>query len=129
MNQNFTAIASHYRGSDKGDIEAMMAPITETTEWIEMAGFPYAGTYVGRDAIVDGVFKRIGEDWDGFAFTLERLIDGDDTIVAIGNYSGKSRKTGKPMSVRVVHAWTMKDGKAIRFEQFADTLLFTEAMR
>jgi hypothetical protein len=34
----------------------MMAPITKTTRWSEMAGFPY----VGREAMIAGVFARIG---------------------------------------------------------------------
>ena len=96
---------------------------------IEMAGFPYAGTYVGAAAIMEGVFKRIGQEWDGFAFKLERLIDGGATIVGIGSYSGVCRKTGKAMAARVVHVWDVTDGKVKRFEQFADTRLVAEAMR
>ena len=110
------------------DIAAMMAPITERTIWIEMAGFPYAGTYVGRDAIVAGVFKRIGEEWEGYDFRLERLVDGGTTIVGIGTYSGVYRKTGKKMSARVVHVWDLADGKVTRFEQFTDTKLVAEAL-
>ena len=93
-----------------------------------MAGFPYAGTYVGPDAIIDGVFKRIGEEWDGYTFTLEKLVDGGTTIVGIGTYSGTYRKTGKPMSARVVHVWEMGDGKVVSFEQFTDTKLVAAAM-
>ncbi|TGR72815.1 DUF4440 domain-containing protein, partial [Mesorhizobium sp. M2D.F.Ca.ET.223.01.1.1] len=63
-NKNYDAIKAHYAGSDAKDLAAMMAPVTESTAWTEMAGFPYAGTYIGPDAVIAGVFKRIGEDWD-----------------------------------------------------------------
>jgi len=123
MSKNYEAIKAHYAGSDAGDLQAMMAPITDNTAWTEMAGFPYAGTYIGKAAILGGVFRRIGEEWDGFSFALDRLIDGGSTVVAIGSYSGTYRKTGWKMSARVVHVWDMEDGKAVRFEQFADTKL------
>lgn len=126
---SYDVIRAHYAGSDNGDIAAMMAPITDRTAWTEMAGFPYAGTYVGRDAIVAGVFTRIGAEWDGYTFALERLVDGGDTVVGIGTYSGTYRKTGKPMSARVVHVWDVRDGKVVRFEQFTDTKLVAEATR
>ncbi len=129
MSRNYEAIKAHYAASDRKDLAAMMAPITDRTAWTEMAGFPYAGTYVGAAAIVAGVFKRIGEEWDGYSFALERLVDGGSVIVGIGTYSGVYRKTGRRMSARVVHVWDMDDGKVVRFEQFTDTKLVAEAMR
>lgn len=128
MSRNYEAIKAHYEGSDRKDLAAMMAPITAKTAWTEMAGFPYAGTYVGQDAIIAGVFKRIGEEWDGYTFTLERLVDGGTTIVGLGTYTGTFRKTGKAMKARVVHVWDMEDGNAVRFEQFTDTKLVAAAM-
>jgi ketosteroid isomerase-like protein len=129
MGKNYETIKAHYAGSDAHDMAAMMAPITPATAWTEMAGFPCAGTYVGAPAIIEGVFKRLGEDWDGYTFKLERLVDGGDTVVGIGTYSGTYRKTGKAMSARVVHVWDLKDGRVERFEQFTDTKLVAEAMR
>lgn len=127
MSKNYEAIKAHYAGSDAGDLAAMMAPVTERTAWTEMAGFPYAGTYIGPDAIIAGVFKRIGEEWDGYTLKLEKLVDGGSTVVGIGTYSGVYRKTGKAMSARVVHVWEMEDGKALSFEQFTDTRLVAAA--
>jgi uncharacterized protein len=127
VNRNYEAIKAHYSASDRQDVEAMMAPVTAETRWTEMAGFPYAGTYVGPSAIVAGVFKRIGEEWSDYTFSLESLIDGGKTIVGIGTYSGHYKKTGKAMTARVVHVWDMADGKVVQFEQFADTRLVVEA--
>ncbi len=127
MSKNYEAIKAHYAGSDNKDLAAMMAPITDRTAWTEMAGFPYAGTYVGTVAIIEGVFKRIGDEWEGYTFTLERLIDGGSTILGIGTYSGTYKRTGKPMKARVVHVWDVEDGKVLRFEQFTDTKLVAQA--
>ena len=128
MNQNFEAVRLHYAASTRGDLAGMMEPVTPTTRWTEMAGFPYAGTYIGPAAIIEGVFKRIGADWNGFSFNLESLHDAGTTITGIGQYQGTSKATGKAMSARVVHVWTMAEGKVVAFEQFADTALVARAL-
>lgn len=129
MPTNFEIIQAHYAGSRSMDIVAMMAPVSATTRWTEMAGFPCAGTYIGPEAVVENVFKVLRAAWDGYALQLDRLIDGGDTIVGIGTYSGTYRATGKAMTARVTHVWDLKDGKVTQFEQFTDTALVAEAMR
>jgi ketosteroid isomerase-like protein len=128
MTRNLDIIKAHYAGSDTGDLAAMLAPLTPDTLWTEMAGFPCAGTYRGPEAVVANVFAVLGKAWDGYTFTLERLIDGGDSIVGIGTYTGTYRATGKPMTARVTHVWDLSDGKVQRFEQFTDTLLVAQAM-
>ena len=128
MSKNYDVIAAHYAASDRGDIAGMMAPLRPESRWTEMAGFPYAGTYVGPQGVIDGVFKRIGADWEGYNFKLETLLDADTSVVGVGTYRGTFRATGKSMTARVVHVWTMRDGKVEGFEQFTDTKLVADAM-
>jgi ketosteroid isomerase-like protein len=127
--KSFDVIKAHYDGSSRGDLDAMLAALTPESRWIEMAGFPCAGTYVGPQAVVENVFAVLGSQWTGFGFELERLIDGGDAIVAIGTCSGTFTGTGKPMTARVTHVWDLEDGKVARFEQFTDTLLVAQAMK
>ena len=67
--------------------------------------------------------------FDDYTFTLNRLLDAGNDVVATGSYTARHKKTGKALNARVVHVWTVKDGKVNRFEQFTDTLLVAEAMR
>lgn len=106
----------------------MLADLADDVQWTEMAGFPCAGTHVGPLQVAGKVFQALGTEWDGYAFKLERLVDGHDTIVGIGDYSGIYRQTGKAMQARVVHVWELEGGKVRRFEQFTDTLLVARAM-
>lgn len=129
MPTNLDIIKAHYAGSDTQDIDAMLAPLTPATRWTEMAGFPCAGSYVGPKAVVENVFQVLGTEWDGYTLKIDRLIDGGDTIVGIGTYSGTYRATGKSMVARVTHVWDLKDGKVTHFEQFTDTALVADAMR
>jgi hypothetical protein len=71
---------------------------------------------------------RGAEEWDAFTFSLDRLVDVGASIVGIGTYSGRYKKTGKTMTARVVHVWDMDDGRVVRFEQFVDSKTVAEAV-
>ncbi len=129
MSKNLEIMQGHYAGSDAKDLAAMLAPLSPTTEWTEMAGFPCAGTFVGPDAVVENVFKVLGTEWDGYTLKVDRLLDAGNSIIAVGTYSGTYRKTGKEMTARVVHVWDLADGKVTKFEQFTDTAMVAAAMR
>lgn len=129
MSEAYDIVEAHYAASERGDLAGMVENFADTIAWTEMAGFPYAGTYVGTDAIKAGVFGRLGADWKGFRADPDELVDGGDgTVVAIGHYSATHRATGKGMRVRFVHVWRVEDGKITGFEQFTDTHLFRESM-
>ena len=129
MADDVDVIRAHYAASDRGDLAGMLAPLAADAEWTEMAGFPYAGTYVGPDAVRDKVFARIGAEWEGYAATVEEVLGaGDGVVLGIGTYSGTFRATGKSMSARFVHVWRLRDGLVRRFEQFTDTELVNAAI-
>lgn len=128
MRSNLQIVNDHYTASDRMDLPGMLADLADDVQWTEMAGFPCAGTHVGRQQIIDKVFAVLGSEWDGYSFKLQRLVDGGETIVGIGEYGGTYRKTGKVLCARVVHVWELVGGKVRRFEQFTDTLLVARAM-
>ncbi|GGT67224.1 nuclear transport factor 2 family protein [Actinomadura citrea] len=129
MSEAHDIVKAHYAAAERGDLDGMVEKFADTVAWTEMAGFPYAGTYVGTDAIKAGVFGRLVADWKGFRAAPDELIDGGDgTVVALGHYEGTYRATGKGMRVRFVHVWRVQDGLITGFEQFTDTHLLREAM-
>jgi ketosteroid isomerase-like protein len=128
MRSNIDIVRDHYAASARGDIAAMMADVSPDVVWTEMEGFPCAGTWVGPQQVIDNVFAVLGSTWEGYQFTLERLIDGGESIVGVGEYSGIYRRTGKSMRARVAHVWRLEADRIARFEQFTDTLLLARAM-
>lgn len=121
-------IQAHYDASAAGDLEGMLADLAPDVRWTEAAGSRLGGTWVGRAQILEHIFAPIGRDWEGFRFELERLLADGDTVAAIGTYAGACRATGKTMRARVVHVWDVKDGRIVRFEQFADTRTLESAL-
>ena len=125
---NLEIIQKSYNCGKEGNIPGMVADFAENGTWTEMAGAPYAGTFVGPQAIIDGVFARIGAEWDPFACQPEEFIEAGDTIVMLGYYFGTHGTTRKDFRVRVAHVWRLADGKIVSFEQFTDTKLIAAAM-
>ena len=126
---NADIIREHYAASDRGDLDGMLAPFAPDVQWTEAAGFPYAGTYIGPDAVATNVFQRIQEDWDDYTVAIDEVLDAGDAVVGIGTYSGTYRRTGRFFAARVAHVWRLADGKVVAFEQFTDTELVSRALR
>jgi ketosteroid isomerase-like protein len=125
---NSEAINGIYEAFAKGDVRGVLGALDPDIEWTEAAGFPYGGTYKGPNAVLENVFMKIGTEWEGFSAVPFQLVDGGDTIVALGNYGGKYLKTGKSMSVPFVHVWDFEDGKIVKFVQHTDTLKVAEVL-
>jgi hypothetical protein len=126
---NADIIRDHYAASDRGDLDGMLAPLAPDVHWTEAAGFPYAGTYVGPDAVARNVFSRIQEDWDDYTVAIDEIVDGGDVVVGTGTYSGTHRQTGRFFAARVAHVWRLDGGSVVAFEQFTDTEMVNRALR
>jgi ketosteroid isomerase-like protein len=121
--QNVALVRSIYEAFGRGDIPAVLAAMSADMIWNEAENFPYAdgNPYVGHDAIVGGVFARLGGEWDGFAAVPEEFIDAADTVVVLGRYRGAYKATGKSIDAQMAHVWRIAGGKVVRFDQRTDT--------
>lgn len=126
MITNKEIVEGAYANFAKGDIPAALAVMDESIEWTEADGYVLAGTYVGPQAVVEGVFMRLGEVGDQFTISPSQLVADGDTVVALGTCSWKHKATGAPATVKMVHVWTVEDGKLARFQQHIDTVKVRE---
>jgi uncharacterized protein len=122
MPTNKEIVDAAYASFAEGDVPAVLAMIDPNIEWSEAEGWPlYDGTFIGPQAIVDGVFMRLGEIGDNFALHVTQLVADGDTVVALGTYTWDRTDSGEPAEVKMAHVWTLDGGKLIRFQQHVDT--------
>jgi len=126
---NKEIIQSLYQSFASGDVPAVLAKFDDNITWTESDGFPLAGTYVGPQAVLEGVFMRLGEFSDNWAVVVDRLIADGDTVVADGKYSWNHKESGEPCEVRMAHIWTLADRKAIAFLQHVDSATVRELIK
>jgi ketosteroid isomerase-like protein len=125
---NVDLIRGAYDAFAKGDVGTVLGLLSPEINWTEAEGFPYGGTYVGPRAVLENVFMRLGSEWDGFAAVPCEFIDGGDSLVALGKYSGTYKATGKSFQAEFAHVWKIKEGKAVKFVQYVDTALVQRAL-
>jgi ketosteroid isomerase-like protein len=126
MATNREIIEGAYASFAQGDVPAVLGAFADDIQWIEPDGYPLGGTYVGHQAVVDGVFMRLGEIGNDFAVMPEQFVADRDTVVALGHLSWRHKSTGKPAAVKTAHVWTFERGKAATFEQLIDTVQVRE---
>jgi hypothetical protein len=101
-------------------------------EWSEAEGNPYQPSgkpWKGPDAIVQNLFVKIGEDFDGtFAVHPKDFHDAGDTVVVEGRYTGAFKGTGKSLDAQFCHVFKIRDGKLTNFQQFVDTAQMQDVM-
>jgi ketosteroid isomerase-like protein len=128
MSTNLELIRGTYEGSSEDNGRNLLAVLSPDVEWTEAEGFPYAGTYVGPEALIDGVFRRLGSEWTGYRAEVHTYLADGDRVAAFGIYSGTYNATGKSMTAPFAHLYQIKDGKVIRMTQYVDTVLVTRAL-
>jgi uncharacterized protein len=79
MPTNKQIIQGAYQAFAQGDVPRVLALMDDKIEWTEAAGFPLHGTYVGPQAVVEGVFMRLGEIGNEFTVTPTRFVAEDVT--------------------------------------------------
>jgi ketosteroid isomerase-like protein len=126
MASNKEIIEKAYASFATGDVPAARGAMADDIQWTEADGFPLAGTYVGPQAVLEGVFMRLGEIGDDFAVEPEQFVADGDIVVALGSYSWKHKSSGEPAVVKMAHVWTMAGGKAVAFQQHVDTIRVRE---
>ena len=128
--ENVNVVRGMYEAFGRGDIGAVLAALDATVEWWEAENFIYAdkNPYVGPNAVLEGVFMRIANDWDGFAVTPENVLDAGDVAIGHGYYSGTHKQTGKRVRAQFAHFFTFRDGKIVKFQQYTDTAQFNSAV-
>jgi ketosteroid isomerase-like protein len=131
LSANLNIIKGAYNAFATGDIPAFLGAMDSKIEWNEAENFPYAdgNPYIGANAIVQGVFVRIGADWEYWTITDQVYhVTLEAMVIVTARYNAKHKITGKVIRAQVTHMWTLKDGKITRFQQYADTLQVSQAM-
>jgi uncharacterized protein len=130
MGQNSKTIEAFYAAMGRADIPFILGALDPKIEWHEAEHFVYAdkSPYIGVDALLTGLFARLAGEWDGFAAVPHEIVDGGDTVVAFGRYSGVYKATGAKVDAQFTHVFKFKDGKIAWFQQYTDTAQFKDVV-
>lgn len=119
-----------YAAFAAGDVPAFLSALAPDVHWCEAEGFPLAdrNPYVGIDAIVQGVFTRLGDHWLDFRVEPAEFAGSGDVVTMFGRYRATCRTSGKPLDVQVAHTFWIANDKVVRFQQMCDTAAVAGAL-
>ena len=116
--ENVEIVRSIYRAWEDGS-PADSGLLAEDIEWVNAKEAIEPGTRTGAEAFGEAA-ASVGGTFEGARIEFERFIDAGDTVVVIGTLRGTGRGSGIEIDRRQGYRWTIRDGKAVRFEWFND---------
>ncbi len=102
-------------------VDAFWALLAEDVVWeIGPTPLPDApAVCVGRDAVIEASRHYWGT-WDEYRLDAEELIDAGASVVVVVRERGRGKGSGIPFERRWAQVWTFRDGRIVRWENFAD---------
>ena len=128
--ENVEVIRGIYEAFGRGDVPTALGRMDQSIEWNEAENFIYAdrNPYVGPQAVLEGVFMRLGAEWEGFRATPEEWLEAGNHVVVLGTYSGTHKATGREVRAQFAHVWSVRGERVVRFQQYTDTKQFANAV-
>jgi len=114
---NAALVRAAYDAFSRGDIPGAMAAMADDIVWHVPGRGPLSHDYRGPAEVV-GFFGHFMELSGGtFELRVDDVLAKEDRVVVLCTTS--ARRGGRSWSSPQVHVWTVKDGKATTFREYA----------
>lgn len=117
--QNIAIVQSLYADFAKGDTAALFRNVSPDIRIRQSAELPWGGEYHGHDGLRQ-FFANLTRHLNNTALPIDRYLDSDNHVIAIGRTQGTVRANNKPFDVPLAHIWTLEDGLATAFTPYID---------
>jgi uncharacterized protein len=117
--ENVETLRAGYEAVNRGDYDAFVQILDPAIEWKAPDRTPFAGTYHGHEAVKE-LLRTYLEAFDDLHVEPEEFFDANDRIVVFIQETARGKGSGVEVAIRVGHLFTMREGKAVRFEYFPE---------
>jgi uncharacterized protein len=128
--ENTGLVQQAYGHFQSGDIPAVLDLLSEDVEWViaEIEGVPVGGTRRGREQVGE-FFQTLSDVQEVRQFEPREFVAQGDKVVALGHYAWLVKSTGREWESDFAHVFAVRDGKAAKFQEYADTAAIADAFR
>ena len=123
MNENVDKLQQMYAAFGRGDIDMLLANVTDDVTWgVDTAAreVPTYGIRNGREGVAD-FFATLAEYVDFKSFEPKTFAASGDEVLVTVDYDFSFRKNGKGLPVSALHRFRIRDGKVSSFRGYEDT--------
>lgn len=124
---NVEIVQRGYEAYRRGDIQDVSELFDPEIEIYQSERVPWGGRYEGLEG-AGQFFGKLTETVESEVDPDQLIEDEEDHVVVFGRSRGKIRATRREFDVAAVHVWTMRDGKAVKFESYIDTPRMREVL-
>jgi hypothetical protein len=105
----------------KWNPDAVLELFDPLIEWVEpdVVGLPWHGTHRGPKAVADKVFATISA-FEELELEPRDFVDLGEYVLVVGQGHLRAKATGKEWNGTFAHVWTVRNGKIVRWQGFAD---------
>jgi ketosteroid isomerase-like protein len=128
--QNVDVVRKGYEAFGRGDINGLLAQLDPDVEWRTPgpADLPTAGQRRGLDGVQE-FFQTLSGLVETLRFEPKQFIAQGDMVMVIGDDTSRVKATGTTLEIRFVHAFTVRNGKVVAFEEYIDTAALVTDLR
>lgn len=127
---NRALVQRGYDAFGRGDIPALLELLAEDVQW-ETPGppeLPTAGSRRGRQQVSE-FFETINSLYDLQGFEAQAFVAEGDRVVVLGTETARVKATGKVLNTNWAHAFTVRDGQIVAFQEYLDTAAVMAELR
>ncbi len=121
--QNLQLVQEFYAAFKRGDIAGALDTLADDVSFFIPGPkdlIPFVGQRQGRNQVAQ-FFAKLAEMQDAEQFELREFIAQGDKAVALGHYRWRIESTRRSYSSDFVHAFTIRDGRVSKFQEYLDT--------
>src|SRR6201993_3539325 len=114
-----------YASLGERDYEAVISHLGNDIVWIVADNSPFAdrSPYRGIADVRSGIFDRLTAGFDKLVVAVDEIFESESgRVVVLGYYHGRFRGSPEEFKAQVAHIWTIREGRAVKFQQYLDTL-------
>lgn len=119
---NLQLVQEGYADFARGDVQNLLGKFADDIQWVipGSKNNPLAGTYGGRSRVGE-FFKLLSDLTEINTFEPREFIAQGDKVVVLGRETGRVKSTGRTFQADWAMAFTVQNGKVVRFQEYTDT--------
>ncbi|MYV60684.1 DUF4440 domain-containing protein [Streptomyces sp. SID4931] len=118
-------VRAAYRAFHARDVDALLETFAPDIEWVHpegMADHGLGGARHGHAGVL-AFLRRVPSVIGGMLLEPQEFVASGSRVIVLGTRRVTSLD-GRTATLRFVHSWTIRDGKAVRMEDIFDTVAF-----
>jgi ketosteroid isomerase-like protein len=127
---NLEIVRRGYEAFGHGDLDTLLGLFDDQIEWVTPgpADLPSSGRRTGKQEVAQ-FFGIINDLFDIHRFEPREMIAQGDRVIVLGEESAAVRATGKVLDNSWVHAFTLRNGRVVAFQEYLDTAATVAELR